>query len=803
MMRWFLLVLCLLTPVSCAGSAREDYEQGEITPFAQQALAASEPAGAPAAPSPDEGKFAKIQAHLSALEVEWRAREAAGLARPSEFGLQVAEVTKDGLRTELTLPKVLGAAYTMSPAIRASRDALRATIEQFDQVAFLDTILRQYRTFTRDLDLRIGAPLQKEMVESHFPFPGTLSLKTTIVAADAEAAGERLGKMTRETLVAAGQGYFEYAYLGEAVRIVTENIELLRGIVRIAESKYGVGKAGQSVVLRLHVEIASLEDRLVTLQERSETERSRLNSLLGLEADFPLGQPDVPDARKPVATPGPLYPLALEHRQEIRAIRAKIEGAQALIELAETKASPDLSLGYSRFEEKGMTRVGGARMVEPFSENPTQSPKYWFGESASFIEEMKQRLKGMKADLENLQFRTEYQVKDAWFKWDAAYRQVELHRTSLLPQAEQSRLKLLRWDLSPDQITALEERGTPAKVMTWRSPFDGVVVHKNVVEGAYFKPGEQRYRIASLDTVWVYASIYEFEFPWVEVGQTARMQLPYFPGETFQGTVEFIYPYLDPKTRDRKVRLIFENPGYELVPDMFSTVYIDARLADQATLVPSEAVLDTGVRHVVFVAAGKGKFDPRDVRVGIRSKDGLREVLSGLVPGERVVTSGQFLLDSESKIKEAIQKMLSRREGGEKPAPVKTPKDGPAAATDAKPRFTAPPGMIPIVAEACPVMGGKPVPEVYADYGRYRVFFCCTGCPDRFRADPEKYLEKLRRMGAIPADDDDAAAAPTRYTCPMDPEVVQDPPGKCPECGMKLIPVKNEEKKEAGSGKER
>lgn len=305
---------------------------------------------------------------------------------------------------------------------------------------------------------------------------------------------------------------------------------------------------------------------------------------------------------------------------------------------------------------------------------------------------------------------------------------------------DQARLKLLRWDLGDDQIAELEERGQAEKTLTWRSPFDGVVVHKNAFEGSYFKPGETLYRIADLSTVWVYASIYEFEFPWVKVGQDARMELPYLRGSVSQGTVDYIYPYLDPKTRDRKVRIVFPNPGLELVPDMYATVRIDAHLGDDALLVPSEAVIDTGTRQIAFVALGGGKYAPRQVRVGVVAKDGYRHVLAGLAENERVVTSGQFLLDSESRLQEAIEKMMearARKAGGV---------EGGGAEAGA-PAFSAPKGLVAVVPPRCPVQGGQPDPDVYADLGGYRFFFCCDGCPERFLADPGPYVEKLRAMG--------------------------------------------------------
>lgn len=417
-MRKIALLFAALLVSACASSLRDDYDRGAVTPFARAVITESrapETAG-PAETAAEDEALAKMDERLKELEAEWREKARSELFRPEEFGLPAADVTADDLKSDLTLAKVAGAAYSMSPAVAAARQALRATVEQYDQVAYLDTLLRQYRGFTKDLDLRVGAPRQRESTDAFFPFPGTMALKTEIVSQDARAAAERLGKTTRDTLVSAGKSYYQYAYLGEAIGIVTENVGLLRDMVDIAESKYGVGKAGQSVVLRLRVEIDSLEDRLVTLRENHATERSKLASILGLPADFPLGKPADPTAEKPPVAPDPLYPVARKDRQELKALRAKIASTEALIELAETKTYP----------------------AQPLGSRPSGMPKFWFGQTASFIEEMKARLEGMKKDLADRELHTEYLVKDSWFRWDAAFRQVELHEKSLLPQAEQS-----------------------------------------------------------------------------------------------------------------------------------------------------------------------------------------------------------------------------------------------------------------------------------------------------------------------------------------------------------------------------
>ncbi len=139
------------------------------------------------------------------------------------------------------------------------------------------------------------------------------------------------------------------------------------------------------------------------------------------------------------------------------------------------------------------------------------------------------------------------------------------------------------------------------------------------------------------------------------------MTLSYYPGKIFKGKVAYIYPYLEAKTRTVKVRLEFDNKNLELKPDMYANVLIDSLVADNRISVPSEAVIRSGERNVVITAIGEGKFLPKNVRLGAVSGDGYYEVLDGLMSGEKVVTSAHFLIDSESRLKEAIAKMLEAK----------------------------------------------------------------------------------------------------------------------------------------------
>jgi Cu(I)/Ag(I) efflux system membrane fusion protein/cobalt-zinc-cadmium efflux system membrane fusion protein len=229
-----------------------------------------------------------------------------------------------------------------------------------------------------------------------------------------------------------------------------------------------------------------------------------------------------------------------------------------------------------------------------------------------------------------------------------------------------TRQRLLYWDIPESAIKGLEESGEVSKTLKLESPANGVVVHKNAIEGVHIKEGTSLYQIADLSTIWVFVSIYDNELPWVKVGQKATMELSYSPGKVLEGKVVYIYPYLDEKARDVKVRLEFNNPGLELKPGMYSNVWLDSQAIENAIVVPSEAVIRSGQRNLVFVTRGEGRFEPREVSIGEESDDGKIRIISGLMENEEVVISAQFLLDSESRLQEAIQKMLQEKARGGK-----------------------------------------------------------------------------------------------------------------------------------------
>ncbi len=224
-----------------------------------------------------------------------------------------------------------------------------------------------------------------------------------------------------------------------------------------------------------------------------------------------------------------------------------------------------------------------------------------------------------------------------------------------LVQAARDRLRL--FDVPEHQIKELEQTGKVHKTLHIHSPFDGVVIKVGAREGQYVTPKTELFSIADLSVVWVYADIFESDLPWIKEGDQAEIRVAAVPGREFHGRIAYIYPYLESGTRTVKVRLVFDNAEGLLKPAMFANAIIRANRQLDAIVVPSEAVVRSGNRNQIFIARGEGRFEPREVTLGV-SSEGMTQVLSGVAEGERIVTSAQFLIDSESKLREATAKML-------------------------------------------------------------------------------------------------------------------------------------------------
>ena len=325
--------------------------------------------------------------------------------------------------------------------------------------------------------------------------------------------------------------------------------------------------------------------------------------------------------------------------------------------------------------------------------------------------------------------------------------------------------KLKYFDVPDAPIAELEKTRKLTKTLPVVAPVSGFVIEKNVVAGQMVDAGMKLYRLADLGIVWVIAQVYEQDLPYVKLGQEAIVKVASLRDREFRGRLTFVYPTVDEKTRTAKVRLEFENPGYFLKPGMFVSAQIHAQLEASAVLVPDSAVLRSGARNTVFVALDGGRFEGRDVTLGLEAENSMIQVTSGLSAGESVVTSGQFLLDSESQLREAIEKMRGSTS-------AMKPKTSTAVSTHSVS------ATIPAKTETEASVYVCPMPEhvsiIYDHAGK------CPICAMTLVSVTHSALEKIQPGGKV-----------LYYTCPM-PEhasVHEDKPGKCPLCAMTLIPM--------------
>jgi Cu(I)/Ag(I) efflux system membrane fusion protein len=314
------------------------------------------------------------------------------------------------------------------------------------------------------------------------------------------------------------------------------------------------------------------------------------------------------------------------------------------------------------------------------------------------------------------------------------------NRVDGFARAARQRLRLL--GLADAQIDAIAKKGAPLESVAFAAPASGFVIEKDVVEGASVDAGTRLYRIAAMSKVWVEAEVYEADLAHVRVGQPAEVTLDYLPGRSYEAKVAYVYPYLDPKSRTGRVRVELKNEQLDLRPGMYANVSLSADLGTR-TQVPAAAVVYTGPRKLVFVDLGEGHFRPQEVTLGLES-NGSYEVLSGLKAGDVVAISGVFLIAAEARISTAAKYWESSGDGVDA-----------GAAGPAEPAPSTHPSSMPMPMPMPPLPSApsaKPAPT-----------------PPPASAPPP-------------------APSSTTYTCPMHPEVTSPTPGRCPKCGMELVP---------------
>jgi len=337
---------------------------------------------------------------------------------------------------------------------------------------------------------------------------------------------------------------------------------------------------------------------------------------------------------------------------------------------------------------------------------------------------------------------------------------------------ESAKRRLQLWDVSEAEISELERTGKPAKAITVYAPATGFVLTRNAFTKQRVMPDTDLYSIADLSTIWVLADIYEYEASDISIGQTAAVTLPYLPGRMFQGKITYIYPQVDSSTRTLKARIEVENPRFELKPEMYANVEVKIDYGKHI-VVPQEAVMDSGSEQTVFVGLDDGYFEPRKVQLGAKV-DNKFIVLAGVKPGERIVTSGNFLIDSESKLKSAA-------------AGMGMPGMNHGAPGSSKPTQ---------VDHSQHQQGEKPT-TAPADHSKHQ--------PSASATQPEQMHDSIHRSRLSDASQVDhskhkIAVAPSRdkqakperkvlyWYSAMHPQYKSDKPGKCPICAVDMVP---------------
>jgi Cu(I)/Ag(I) efflux system membrane fusion protein len=214
---------------------------------------------------------------------------------------------------------------------------------------------------------------------------------------------------------------------------------------------------------------------------------------------------------------------------------------------------------------------------------------------------------------------------------------------------------LRQYGIPDDTIADIRRTGRASRQITLTAPRSGVVLEKDAIEGMRINTGDPLFKIADLAQVWLLADIQEQDLGKIKQGETAHASLVAYPGQTFSGKVDFIYPSLAAGTRTGRVRIILPNPGEQLRQAMYANVTIDTPTSAGGTMVvaPDSAIIDSGIRQIVLVARGEGRFEPRAVHLGVHG-NGVTQILDGVKPGEQVVVSANFLIDAESNLRAAL-----------------------------------------------------------------------------------------------------------------------------------------------------
>ena len=346
----------------------------------------------------------------------------------------VQEVLKD----RFSLERLETLTLMRHPGIKAAEKRVQATLEQFSQVTAVDEILRQYSAFTEDMMTGVGPMKKKDAVTMTFPSPGVLALKGQVVNQDVLANLEHLEAVRRDAITLARMHHWRLWFLCQAQAITGKTVGLLKDLEAVAKARFEAGKTSFQDVIKIQVKRELLEEKLQTLREQQRNEKVNIQQLLNMDTDTEVGDPQVNLADAVLPDLPALYRLAVERRQELRRLRARIGKMERMIEMAETMLFPSFTLGLSHYQDEAIKQVGWMAKQPTFSTSPTASrgagipKKPWFGVGDAYVREIRQKRLAMQEELKQLEATTIARVRKKWFAVDRAAREKKLYQHTLL-----------------------------------------------------------------------------------------------------------------------------------------------------------------------------------------------------------------------------------------------------------------------------------------------------------------------------------------------------------------------------------
>jgi len=348
------------------------------------------------------------------------------------------EKTVSFLSTHPDISSFLKVAFIRNLRLQSVKKELEAKLESYSQVVQLEDILGQFSSFVKELDTKAGTAQHQKSIKQSYPFPGALSLKANIAGLEVRIVKEKYEIAIRDTVTQLKETYYEWVFLPQAIRITKEHLQLLQELEAVASVHFRTGKGGFNDIIKAQIKISKLKNDLISLEKEKGVVEAKLAWFFNIGSPFPV-EPPGSQALNSIGLPAPeLEKAAFKHQQELKLLFEKIKKSEMAIALAEKKYYPDLTPGFSYFEDRKGSRVGTVKTSESFETTPDTQPKLWFGENDAYIREARLNYQSLLIKLQDQKEGLRFKVKKFFYELDKAERAVGLYEKSLLPLAQKA-----------------------------------------------------------------------------------------------------------------------------------------------------------------------------------------------------------------------------------------------------------------------------------------------------------------------------------------------------------------------------